>query len=53
MKMDEKKTTGQNGKKRKGLLSRILESMIKTGGCCGSGENCCGPSQSDHKQKEK
>ncbi len=28
--------------KKKGLLAIIRESMIKTGGCCGPGENCCG-----------
>jgi hypothetical protein len=30
-------------KKKKGFLSAIWESMTKTGGCCGSGEDCCGP----------
>jgi hypothetical protein len=34
---DEKKT-------KKGILAAIWESMTKTGGCCGSGEGCCGPS---------
>jgi hypothetical protein len=28
--------------KKKGLLAIIRESMIKTGGCCGPGEDCCG-----------
>ena len=36
-------------KKKKGLLATIWESMTKTGGCCGSGESCCGPSDSDKK----
>ena len=36
-------------KKKKGFLSAIWESMTKTGGCCGSGEDCCGPSQQDKK----
>jgi len=31
-------------KKRKGLLETIWESMTKTGGCCGGGQSCCGPS---------
>jgi len=31
--------------KKKGYLAAIWESMTKTGGCCGSGENCCGPSR--------
>jgi hypothetical protein len=35
-------------KKKKGLLAAIWESMTKTGGCCGSGESCCGdPSNED------
>lgn len=33
-------------KQKKGFLATIWESMNKTGGCCGSGGNCCGPSQS-------
>ena len=36
-------------KKKKGLLATIWESMTKTGGCCGSGENCCGPSERNEK----
>ena len=32
-------------KEKKGFLAAIWESMTKTGGCCGSGEDCCGPSQ--------
>ena len=31
-------------KQNKGLLATIWESLTKTGGCCGSGGNCCGPS---------
>ncbi len=49
--------TGPNDKKpKKGLLGAIWESMTKTGGCCGSGGNCCGPAtptNSDKKAKEK
>lgn len=52
MEVNEKETTEQNRKKRKGFLAAIWESMTKTGGCCGSGENCCGQSQSDN-GKEK
>jgi hypothetical protein len=37
-------------KKKKGLLATIWESMTKTGGCCGSGESCCGPSDGDGKK---
>ena len=33
----------ESEKKKKGLLATIWESMTKTGGCCGSGESCCGP----------
>ena len=29
-------------KENRGLWSLIRESMTKTGGCCGSGETCCG-----------
>jgi hypothetical protein len=36
-------------RKKKGFLSAIWESMTKTGGCCGSGEDCCGPSQKANK----
>ncbi len=49
--------TTPNGKKpKKGFLGAIWESMTKTGGCCGSGGNCCGPAtptNSDKKAKEK
>ena len=37
-------------KKKKGLLATIWESMTKTGGCCGPGENCCGPSDENEKK---
>ena len=41
-------------KKKKGLLATIWESMTKTGGCCGSGESCYGPSnKEDNKTIEK
>lgn len=45
MEMNGKKTTEQNRRKRKGFLAAILESMTKTGGCCGSGGDCCGTSK--------
>jgi len=38
-------------KKKKGFLGAIWESMTKTGGCCGSGEDCCGPSGQEKKDK--
>lgn len=37
-------------KKKKGLLATIWESMTKTGGCCGPGENCCGSSEENDKK---
>jgi len=41
-------------KKKKSMLETIWESMTKTGGCCGSGGNCCGPSsEDDNKTIEK
>lgn len=36
-------TNANNEKQKKGFLATIWESMTKTGGCCGSGGNCCGP----------
>lgn len=36
--------------KKKGFLATIWESMTKTGGCCGGGENCCGPKNEDEKK---
>ena len=43
----------KNQKQKKGFLSAIWESMTKTGGCCGSGENCCGASQPNNVQPKK
>ena len=40
----------ESKKKRKGILATIWESMTKTGGCCGPGESCCGPSTEDDKK---
>ena len=40
-------------KKKKGLLATIWESMTKTGGCCGAGESCCGPSDENEKEDNK
>lgn len=37
-------------KKKKSMWETIWESMTKTGGCCGSGESCCGPSQKEDKK---
>lgn len=37
-------------KKKKGLWAIIWESLTKTGGCCGSGESCCG---GEKKEKKK
>jgi hypothetical protein len=37
-------------KKKKGFLGAIWESMTKTGGCCGSGEDCCGSAQEEKKE---
>ncbi len=33
-------TMPEEKKKKKGFLSAIRDSMDKTGGCCGPGENC-------------
>lgn len=43
----------KNQKQKKGCLAMIWESMTKTGGCCGSGENCCGSAQPDNDQQKK
>ncbi len=43
----------QDEKKKKGFFKMIRESMTKTGGCCGPGETCGGPSKEDDKAKEK
>jgi hypothetical protein len=40
-------------KKKKGLFSAIRESLNKTGGCCGPGETCGGPSKEDDKTTAK
>jgi hypothetical protein len=41
-------------KKKKSMLDIIWESINKTGGCCGGGGNCCGPSdETDNKTSEK
>lgn len=37
-------------KKKKGFFAAIMESMTKTGGCCGNGETCgCKPSEGSKK----
>jgi hypothetical protein len=49
-------TNVKEQKQKKGFLAAIWESMTKTGGCCGSGGNCCGtsdPNTGDEKAKEK
>ncbi len=43
----------KNEKKKKGIFSTIWESMTKTGGCCGSGENCCEPTDEKDEKKNK
>ncbi len=45
--MEEQKSE----KKKKGIFSTIWESMTKTGGCCGSGESCCGPADEQDEKK--
>ena len=45
-------TKVKDQKQKKGFLAAIWESMTKTGGCCGSGKNCCGSSQPDNGQKK-
>ena len=45
--------TDTDKKKKKGILAAIWESMTKTGGCCGSGGNCCGAPQPDNDQPKK
>jgi len=39
-------------KKKKGILATIWESLTKTGGCCGSGGNCCGSEKEKDKEKK-
>ena len=49
-------TKPNNEKQKKGFWAAIRESMTKTGGCCGSGGNCCGPADPNSgntKAKEK
>ncbi len=49
-------TKPNDKKQKKGLLGAIWESMTKTGGCCGSGGDCCGPAgpnNTDKKTQEK
>ena len=48
--MEMEPVTMEKEKKRKGLLATIWESMTKTGGCCGSGGSCCGPSNEEDKK---
>jgi len=43
------KSDQQKTKKKKGILATIWESMTKTGGCCGSGGDRCGPAKSEEK----
>ena len=38
-------------KKKKGIFAAIRESMTKTGGCCGPGETCGGPSTESDREK--
>ena len=41
-------------RKKKSLWETIWESMTKTGGCCGGGQSCCGPSnETGNKTTEK
>ena len=40
-------TDGKEQRQKRSLLAVIWESMAKTGGCCGSGGNCCGPADPD------
>ncbi len=44
-------TKSDDKKQKKGLLATIWESMTKTGGCCGSVGNCCGPADPTHSDK--
>lgn len=38
--------------KKKGFWATIWESMTKTGGCCGSGGDCCGGTPSADAKKK-
>ena len=40
-------------KQKKSFWAVIWESMTKTGGCCGSGGNCCGAPQPNNDQQKK
>ncbi len=41
-------------KKKKGFFSAIMESMNKTGGCCGGRKTCdCAPPDKAEKEKNK
>ena len=42
-----------HNKKKKGILASILESMIKTGGCCGSGGSCECKTAPDKNKQDK
>ena len=42
----------QKTDKKKGILAMIWESMTKTGGCCGSGGDCCGSAKPEQKPEE-
>lgn len=39
-------------RKKKGFFETLWESMTKTGGCCGGGQSCCGPSNENDKKKD-
>ena len=36
---------------KKGFFALLRDSFTKTGGCCGSGESCCGTSKETTKAK--
>lgn len=46
------KQTGS--KENKGFFALLWESLTKTGGCCGNGEDCCstGAKKDDNKKDE-
>ena len=46
------KSDQQKSGKKKGILAIIWESMTKTGGCCGSGGDCCGSATPEQKPEE-
>jgi hypothetical protein len=46
-------TMKKEEEKKTGWLSLIRESMTKTGGCCGSGETCCGSADKIEKKNVK